>query len=125
MPLTYKFVLGSLAVAGAAMALPGLVRASGLDFPAWGSFFAALGAGGAIGFVLSSIFGRKFSALLEVTEQIRGGDLRVAVSGRAASTFPDETDDLAGSLREMIGNLRDMVSHVQETGRSVRTAALG
>ena len=36
--LSHKFVLGSLAVAGAAMALPELIRTRGVDFSTWGSF---------------------------------------------------------------------------------------
>ena len=122
-PLTYKFVLGSLIVAGASIALPEFLRHRGLQFPAWGALFIAMGVGGVIGFALSRVLGQKFERLLEITEQIRGGDLRVDLREAEIVQLPDETDDLNHSLRAMLANLRDMVSSVQRTGAQVTTAA--
>ena len=121
--LTHKFVLGALLVAGAAVALPWLLRALGLEFPAWGSIFVALGAGAGLGFAFSRVLGRKFETFLDVTEQIRGGELRVEVPVSKKSILSDETDDLARSLRGMLDNLRDMVGSVQRTAQSVTTSA--
>jgi len=121
--LTHKFVLGSLVVAGAAIALPALVRAMGVDFPDWGSLFVALGAGGCIGFFLSRILGGKFATLRGVTERIREGDLGVEVRVAPDSIFSDETDDLARSVQRMLGKLRAFVGGVQRTAHSVRSAA--
>jgi methyl-accepting chemotaxis protein len=122
-PLTYKFVLGSLIVAGASIALPEFLRIRGLQFPAWGSLFIAMGVGGVIGFALSRVLGQKFERLLEMTEQIRGGDLRLDPRRADRMRLPDETNDLDQSLRAMLANLRDMVSSVQRTGAKVTTAA--
>ena len=71
--LTHKFVLGSLAVACASIALPEILRASGVVFPVWGAIFVALGLGGCIGFALSRALGKKFAVLIEATERIREG----------------------------------------------------
>ena len=122
-PLTHKFVLGSLVVASASLAIPELLRARGVEFPAWGALFVALGVGGCIGFVLSRALGQKFDVLLELTEQIRAGDLRVEIPTSIPSLLTDETDDLSRSLRGMFGKLREMVSSVQRTAHSVTTSA--
>jgi methyl-accepting chemotaxis protein len=121
--LTHKFVLGSLIVAGASIALPEFLRTRGLDFPAWGALFVAMGVGGAIGFAGSRIIGRKFEHLLELTRRIRSGDLRADMPGLRESRMPDETDDLAEGLMEMLAELRDTVDSVKQTGASVTTAA--
>ncbi len=121
--LTHKFVLGSLIVAGASIALPQLTRLGGLDFPVWGALFVALGVGGAIGFAGSRVLGQRFEDLIELTRRIRGGDLRVEHSPARASRWPDETDDLHENLLEMLADLREMVGSVQRTGASVTTAA--
>ena len=93
--LTHKFVLGSLVVALTAIGLPQIVRAMGVDFPAWGAFFVALGAGGGIGFFLSGLLGRKFEGLRRATERIREGDLATEIRINEESLLSDETDDLA------------------------------
>ncbi len=121
--LTHKFVLGSLIVAGASIALPEFLRIPGVDFPTWGALFIALGAGGVIGFVLSRAIDRKFERLLDLTVRIREGDLRAEQTIPVASRLPDEADDLTESLREMIASLREMVGSVQRTATSVTTAA--
>jgi len=121
--LTHKFVLGSLVVALASIALPELLRMRGVVFPAWGAVFVALGVGGGIGFVLSRALGRKFTGLLQVTDRIRGGDLRVDVPVAAKSLGADETDDLAHGLRGMLAKLREMVGSVQQTAVNVTTSA--
>ena len=100
--LTHKFVLGSLVVSGAVVALPAMIRAWGVDFPMWGSIFVALGVGAGIGFFLSRILGRKFEILRQVTEAIRAGDLSVDVPVPEKSFLSDETDDLALSIRGML-----------------------
>jgi len=121
--LTYKFVLGSLVVSGAAIGLPELIRTLGVDFPAWGSAFVALGVGAGIGFFLSGILGHKFRDLREVTDRICQGDLTVDVPEGAPSRFDDETDDLTRSIRAMLTNLRNFVGRVQENAQDVTTSA--
>jgi methyl-accepting chemotaxis protein len=121
--LTHKFVLGSLLVVAAAVAVPVVIRGIGLDFPAWGSIFVALGAGGGIGFSLSRKLGQKFEGLRRVTEQIRGGDLTAGLRVGTPSLLQDETDDLSVSLSGMLGQLRLVLGQVQETASVVTTSA--
>ena len=120
--LTHKFVFGSLLVASLVAVLPWGIRAFGLDFPAWGSIFIALGVGGGLGFVLSRSFGQKFENLREVTNRIRCGDLTVEVPSHT-SMFADETDDLAKGVHEMLAKLNTFVGRVQENADVVTTAA--
>ena len=121
--LTYKFVLGSLAVAGASIAIPELIRTGGLDFPAWGSAFVVLGTGGAIGYRLSRDLGARLSALRRATEQIQRGDFGREILLPGPSRFPDEIDDLSESLRGTLGTLRDLVEHLQRTTTRVSDSA--
>ena len=124
--LTGKFVLGSLAVAGATSVLPILVSLLGIDFWSGGvRFFVALGVGGVIGFFLSRMFHAKFDALRGATERIRQGDLRVEIHGRSDSRLADEVDDLAESLSGMLVELRALVSRVQDTAGSVSRSSVG
>jgi methyl-accepting chemotaxis protein len=121
--LTHKFVLGSLMVAGASIALPEFLRHRGVEFPAWGALFIAMGVGGVIGFALSRVLGQRFEDLIDLTRKIRGGDLRADLPRTGPSRLPDETDDLSDSLREMLRDLREMVGNVQRTGVSLTTSA--
>jgi methyl-accepting chemotaxis protein len=121
--LTHKFVLSSLVVAGAAIALPLAIRGTGLDFPTWGSIFVALGAGGGIGFFMSRRLGREFEVLRGATEQIREGDLTAEIPVRRRALVSDETDDLSAGLSGMLAQLREMVSRVKSTGHDLTTAA--
>ncbi len=121
--LTYKFLAGSLVVAAAAIGLPELIRALGVDFSTWGAFFIALGVGGGIGFFPSRILAVKFGTLRRLTEQIRVGDLSAELPPPRQSIFTDETDDLLQSVRGMMLNLREVLGRVQRTGDRVATAA--
>jgi methyl-accepting chemotaxis protein len=117
--LPTKFILGSLAVAGATFALPQIIRGLGISFPTWGSLFVALGVGGVIGFFLARVLGRNFERLAWVNERIREGDLSADLGPPARTYFPDETDDLVEGVRRMLEHLRSLVSHVQSTATAV------
>jgi methyl-accepting chemotaxis protein len=121
--LTHKFVFGSLLVASSVAVLPWGIRALGLDFPAWGSIFIALGVGGAMGFALSRSFGQKFETLSEATNRICAGDLTVELPVAQQSIFRDETDDLTKGVGEMLAKLNTFVGRVQENADVVTTAA--
>jgi methyl-accepting chemotaxis protein len=124
--LTGKFVLGSLAVAGAASLAPILVISFGIDFWSGGiRFFVALGVGGGLGFFLSRMIGAKFDLLLNAAERIRAGDLRVEIQTSPESRLSDEMDDLAESLSGMLERLRTLVSEVQSTAGSVTASSTG
>jgi len=117
--LPTKFILGSLAVAGATFALPQIIRGLGVSFPTWGSLFVALGVGGVIGFFLARVLGRNFDRLAWVNERIREGDLSAEIGPPARTYFPDETDDLMEGVRGMLEHLRSLVAHVQSTATAV------
>lgn len=121
--LTYKFVFGSLVVGAAVVVLPGLLRNLGIDVAPWVSAFVVLGAAGAIGFFLSRELARKFQTLLGTTEHISKGNLAVSAEFDAKTRFPDETDDLARSIKAMAENLRELVANVQTTAEQLSNAA--
>jgi methyl-accepting chemotaxis protein len=121
-PLSSKLVVRSLLVAAAVVSFPHLVQAAGLSVAAWVAPFVALGVGGGLGFFLSRELGRRFDAVREVTERIRSGDLR-ETSLPPASSFPDETDDIARSVHQMLASLREVVEQVQHIADRVSASA--
>jgi len=121
--LTQQFVVGSLVVAGAALAVPALVRAGGMDFSGWGALFVALGAGGGIGFFLSRTLGQKFDGLRAATELLRRGSLDLTGHRTQASWWHDEVDDAAENLHATTAQLREMVGAVQRTAERLTSAA--
>jgi len=120
--LTHKFVVGSLLVGVAVVSFPLLLGASGLAVAWWVSPFVALGAGTAIGFFLSRDLTRTFQNLKDAASSMSRGNLAVSVPP-AGSRFPDETDDLAHSIRVMARGLRELVDNVQATADRVSNAA--
>ncbi|MCG8588785.1 MAG: methyl-accepting chemotaxis protein [Proteobacteria bacterium] len=123
LPLTYKFVLGALVVAGAATAIPQWIRAAGWDFHALGTAFVALGVGGSIGFFLSQSLGTKFQAIRRATEIFRQGDFTAQVELPGHARIPDETDELVVGIRKMMEHLRHLVRHVKSTSGQMEGAA--
>jgi methyl-accepting chemotaxis protein len=124
MPLSSKLVVRSLLVAAAVVSFPHLVAGAGLTVASWVAPFVALGVGGGLGFFLSRELGHRFTAVRDVTERIRGGDLRAAPLP-ALSRFPDETDDLARSMHAMLASLREVVEQVQQIADRVSASAAG
>ncbi|HSJ96247.1 MAG TPA: methyl-accepting chemotaxis protein [Myxococcota bacterium] len=123
-PLSSKLVVRSLLVAAAVVSFPHLVEAAGLTVAAWVAPFVALGVGGGLGFFLSRELGGRFDAVRAVTERIRSGDLRDTALP-SLSRFPDETDDIARSVHEMLASLRDVVEQVQHIADRVSASAAG
>ncbi|MGH0037101.1 MAG: methyl-accepting chemotaxis protein [Myxococcota bacterium] len=121
--MTQQFVLGSLVVASAAIAVPTLIRAWGIDFSTWGALFVALGAGGGIGFFLSRALGRKFDSLRSATERLRRGDLSQAQSRGRTGWWADEIDEATDNLYATLGQMREMVGAVQRTAECLHNAA--
>ena len=122
-PLAYKLVLASLVVAFASIGLPELIRAGGVAFPTWATFFVALGAGGGVGLVFARILGPKLERLRTTTDGIRRGDLRADLVASAPARFPDEIDALAESATVMHDNLSRLVVHLQATADRLSTGA--
>lgn len=123
LPLSYKFVLGSLLVAGAVGAFPLLVARAGYDVAPWASPFVALGVGAGLGFFLSRSLAHNFQSLQRATERIRRGDLSTQIELSHAPRFPDETHDLARGLNGMVSSLRELAGHLQRSAEQVKTAA--
>jgi methyl-accepting chemotaxis protein len=124
MPLSSKLVVRSLLVAAAVVSFPHLVASAGLEVAPWVAPFVALGVGGGLGFFLSRELGRRFRAVREVTDRIRSGDLGEAPLP-VPSRFPDETDEIARSVTEMLASLREVVEQVQQIADRVSASAAG
>ena len=122
-PLAHKLVFASLVVAFASIGLPEVIRAAGVAFPTWATFFVALGAGGGVGFVFTRILSPKLERLRNTTELIRRGDLRGELTPIATPRFPDETDELAESVQVMHRNLSELVAHLQHTANRLSEGA--
>jgi methyl-accepting chemotaxis protein len=121
--LTTKFVLGSLAVGGAVVLFPVLIGWTGIAVAPWVAPFVALGAGAAIGFLLSRDMARAFQGLRTATEQISRGNLTTRLVVPEDVRFPDETVALARSIQGMAASLRELVEHVQRTAERVSRSA--
>ena len=122
-PLAHKLVLASLVVAFTSIGLPEAIRAAGVAFPAWATWFVALGGGGAVGFVFSRMLRPKLERLRTTTELIRRGDLRGELAPVELPRFPDEVDELAESMGVMHQNLCELVAHLQHTANRLSEGA--
>jgi methyl-accepting chemotaxis protein len=122
-PLTHKFILGSLLVGAAVVLFPWLLDRSGLDVAPWILPFVALGAGGLLGFILSRDLTTAFHALNTATENIERGDLNTRIGIEENPRFPDETHGLALSIESMVASLRVLVEDVQATSERVSGSA--
>jgi methyl-accepting chemotaxis protein len=122
-PLSLKFCAGSLAVAAAAVVFPELAPRLGLTVSWWASPFAALGAGGLLGYLLSRQISRRYQALLAAADRIEKGDLAHDLELPRTGSLRDETDDLAASLRAMVEGLRELVTQVQGATQRVTGSA--
>jgi methyl-accepting chemotaxis protein len=123
LPLSHKFILGSLAVSAAVVGFPILVEGLGYPVSSWVMPFVALGAGGSLGFLLSRHLARNHQSILTLTDRISRGDLRAGVQVPAAGRFPDETHELSRSIASMLENLRELVGHVQVTADRVSSCS--
>jgi methyl-accepting chemotaxis protein len=121
--LSLKFCAGSLAVAAAAVVFPELSKHLGLAVSWWASPFAALGAGGFLGYALSRQITQRYQALVAAADRIEKGDLAEAPALPPAGRLRDETDDLADSLRAMVAGLRELVAQVQGATQRVTVSA--
>jgi methyl-accepting chemotaxis protein len=119
--LTHKFVLGFLLMAAVSLVLPPVLERMGL--PAWGAIFVALLVAGAVAAVLSRQITRNFGSLRNCTDRIRHGDLTADVDVEGGRRFPDETVDLARSVKSMLEDLRSLVEHIQSASDRVAQAA--
>ncbi len=123
LPLSHKFILGSLAVSAAVVGFPLVIESLGSPVSPWVMPFVALGAGGSLGFLLSRHLGRNHQSILTLTDRISQGDLRAEIQMPPAGRFPDETHELSRSIASMLENLRELVGHVQVTADRVSSCS--
>lgn len=123
LPLSHKFILGSLAVSAAVVGFPLVIEGMGYPVSPWVMPFVALGAGGSLGFLLSRHLGRNHQSILTLTDRISRGDLRAEIQMPPAGRFPDETHELSRSIANMLENLRELVGQVQVTADRVSSCS--
>jgi len=121
--LSHKFILGSLTVASVVVLLPPMAERMGLVMSAWLTPFLALGAGGALGFLISREVAGSYEPVLRLTDRISRGDLAPADGLPTEARFPDETTDLARGIASMLESLRELVGSVQSTARQISSSA--
>jgi methyl-accepting chemotaxis protein len=123
-PIGYKFIIGFIVVIAAVAFSPGLV--AGLGYSNEMSGVLAYAVAMTFGLILGWLFSRGFSAnisrLAESADAISRGDLTRDVAIRASS-FPDETHELAGLINTMVQNLRDLVGHIKKTSQQLSESA--
>ena len=76
--LSYKLILGSLAVSAVVLVVPHLIERSGVAIAPWFTPFLALAAGCGLGVAISREIGGSYRPLLAMTERIGRGDLSPA-----------------------------------------------
>src|SRR6185369_14473755 len=116
-------VVGALIVGAAVVGVPSLLLRSGVDVAPWVPLPVALGAGGAIGYVLSRALSHTFARLSAASDQISRGDLRPLRVVDHEPRFPDETWDLACGLQRMAASLRELVDGVKTTAARVERSS--
>jgi methyl-accepting chemotaxis protein len=117
--LTHKLAVGALIVGMAVVALPLVLRSSGVDVAPWLGPFVALGVGAALGYFLSRSLTETFQSLRAASDRISGGDLRPLHDLAHPPRFPDETWDLACGLQRMAESLRELVDGVKASAAQV------
>lgn len=126
--ITYKFIVGFVAIAVLLLALNLVVIPSlGIEdfwIQQWISVGGALFAGLIIGALFSRGFTRNIKVLREASERISQGDLSQTIRLRD-SLASDETHDLANSLNLVNENLHELVGSVRYASGQVSTAAQG
>jgi methyl-accepting chemotaxis protein len=111
--LSYKLILGSLAVSAVVLVVPHLIERSGVALAPWFTPFLALAAGCGLGVAISREIGGSYRPLLAMTERIGRGDLSPGPSLPPAPLFPDETTEIALRIGSLLDELRGLVAHTR------------
>jgi methyl-accepting chemotaxis protein len=116
----YKFILGFLAVVASVAFVPAWVKF--LDYSPEITHVLSFVVALTIGLILGSFFSKSFTKnillLRRATEAISAGDLSSDLE-IPASRFPDETHDMALSIRTMVESLRTLVIQIRGTSEQV------
>lgn len=120
----YKFILGFVVVVAAVAFSPKLVQLVGYSPEASSvlSYAVALTIGLILGWIFSKTFTRNISMLNDSAEAVSNGNLTKEVVLRH-TLFPDETNDMACSIRSMTDNLRELVKNIREIAEKVSESA--
>jgi methyl-accepting chemotaxis protein len=112
--LSYKLILGSLAVSAVVLVVPHLIERSGLAVAPWFTPFLALAAGCGLGVAISREIAGSYRPLLATTERIGRGDLSPGASLPVPPLFPDETTEIALRIGSLLDELRGLVAHTRQ-----------
>jgi methyl-accepting chemotaxis protein len=113
-PLSYKLILGSLAVSAVVLVVPWVIERSGVSVEPWFTPFLALAAGCGLGVAISREIGRSYRPLLAMTERIGHGDLSPVLEKPRPPRFPDETAEIALRIGALLDELRGLVAHSRQ-----------
>ena len=124
--IAYKFIMGFIIVVGTIVLLDRLVPLFGVP-EGWQDLVSTAGAL-LIGLVLGSAFSKVFTSNIRVitaaAERISKGDLSQPVTLHR-NLFPDETEDVAGSLNRVSDSLRQLVGRIRGSALQVSDSAQG
>jgi len=112
--LSYKLILGSLAVSAVVLVVPYLIERSGLAVAPWFTPFLALAAGCGLGVAISREIAGSYRPLLATTERIGRGDLSPGAEQPVPPLFPDETTEIALRIASLLDELRGLVAHTRQ-----------
>jgi len=120
----YKFILGFLTVVAAVAFVPAWVQLLGYSPELTNilSYVVALTVGLIMGSIFTKSFTRNISLLRASTEAISQGDLTSEVAV-GHSRFPDETNEMATSVKRMLESLRGLVRQIRETSEQVSASS--
>ncbi len=123
-PIGYKFILGFAVVIAAVRFAPDLVKGLGYspEMTIVLTYVVAMTIGLILGWLFSRRFTKNISFLTDSAESISQGDLTKNVFIKNP-LFPDETNDLAGSINKMQESLRELVGHLRGTSGKVSESA--
>jgi methyl-accepting chemotaxis protein len=117
--LSHKLILASLAVAAVVVLVPEVVKSAGLQVAPWVTPFLALGAGGAVGVLMTRHVVSRYAPLLELARRAGQGDLTPLDLVAEEYRFPDETSELAEGLATMVDELRQLVGQTRERAAQI------
>ena len=112
--LSYKLILGSLAVSAVVLVVPYLIERSGVAIAPWFTPFLALAAGCGLGVAISREIGHSYRPLLAMTERIGRGDLSPGPVRPTPPRFPDETTEIALRIGALLDELRGLVAYTRQ-----------
>ncbi len=120
--LSHKLILASLAVAAVVVLVPEVVKSAGFQVAPWVTPFLALGAGGAVGVLMSRHVVGRYGPLLDLARRAGKGDLAPVALVAEKSRFPDETSELTEGLATMVEELRQLVGQTRQRAAQIASS---